>query len=80
MRNVTVEKTKDGKLVLTIDMKAKPLPSSTGVSDIYATTEGNTTLEIINGRPLKLGLNLFLVDPTKAKAARQGRLSGIAND
>jgi hypothetical protein len=57
MRNVEY-RISDGKLIIEIDLNAKTQPSSSGKSNIVATTRGNQPLDIPN-RNLRLGLNLY---------------------
>lgn len=56
MRNVTLQ-VLNGKLVITCDLSAERTPSSTGKTQIIASTEGN---QAVPGNPaIKLGLNLY---------------------
>lgn len=56
MRNVEM-KVEGTKLVITCDLEADQVPSSTGKTLIVASTEGNQS---VPGRPTyKLGLNLY---------------------
>lgn len=56
MENITMDR-KGNKLTITIDLSAKGKPSSTGKSDIIATSGGNQQVPGDGG--FKLGLNLY---------------------
>lgn len=56
-----VEVTKDGKLVLTIDMQNPPAPSASGKTLVVASTHGNqATTATIDGKPIIVGLNAYI--------------------
>jgi len=56
MRNVSL-KVEGSKLIITCDLEADQVPSSTGKTLIVASTEGNQS---VPGHPAyKLGLNLY---------------------
>lgn len=52
---------KNGKLIVTIDVKNPPLPSKTGKSLVVASTFGNLpTTALVNGKPVIIGLNAYI--------------------
>jgi hypothetical protein len=54
-------KIEKGKLIVTIDMNAKPEPSSSGKTLVVASTHGNQTTELkIDGKPVTIGLNAYI--------------------
>lgn len=56
MRNVSLQ-VQGSKLIITCDLAADRTPSSTGKTQIIASTEGN---QAVPGNPaIKLGLNLY---------------------
>lgn len=59
MENVEVE-VKEGKLILTIDLDRNLGPSSSGKTEVIATSRGNSRLDIAGiGRPIFVGLNVY---------------------
>lgn len=57
---------KDGKLVIEIEMKNPPVPSSSGKTLLVATTEGNQkTSVMIEGQPLIVGVNAYIKKPAQ---------------
>lgn len=47
-------------LVIACELPAKPEPSGSGKSDVYATTSGNKATGLkINGKELVVGLNAY---------------------
>jgi hypothetical protein len=59
MRNVTT-KVEGSKLIITVDLAAPTQKSSSGKSDVLASTEGNKIVSTVDGRSLFLGLNAYL--------------------
>lgn len=57
---MTVE-IKNNKLVITIDMNPKPIPSSTGKTLVVASSHGNqATTAMIDGKPIIVGVNAYI--------------------
>ncbi len=60
---INYELKEEGKkkfLVITCELPAKPEPSGSGKSDVYATTSGNVNTSLkINGKDLVVGLNAY---------------------
>jgi len=57
---MTVE-VKDNKLIITIDMNPKPLPSTSGKTLVVASSHGNQqTTATINGKPIIVGVNAYI--------------------
>ena len=56
-RNVATEVTKDGKLIITIDLKAEGELSGSGKSMVIGSTKGNVRIEGTGG--ITLGLNCY---------------------
>lgn len=56
MQNVTAE-VKAGKLIITVDLAQRLGPSSTGKTEMIATTKGNANAPGVAG--VKFGLNVF---------------------
>ena len=57
---MTVE-IKNNKLVITIDMNPKPIPSSTGKTLVVASSHGNqATTAMIEGKPIIVGVNAYI--------------------
>ena len=59
MTNVDM-KVQGSKLVITCDLNAAAVPSSTGKSAIVASTQGNQTIAGPGGKRFKVGLNLYI--------------------
>ena len=52
---------KNNKLVITIDVNAKPAPSASGKTLVVATSHGNQqTMVTIDGKPLIVGVNAYI--------------------
>jgi hypothetical protein len=52
---------KNNKLVITIDVNAKPTPSASGKTLVVATSHGNQqTTVTIDGKPLIVGVNAYI--------------------
>ena len=52
---------KNNKLVITIDVNAKPTPSASGKTLVVATSHGNQqTTVTIDGKPLIVGINAYI--------------------
>lgn len=58
--------TKGRTVTLTIDVPTGGRPSSSGKTELLASTEGNATLTLGDGEIVKLGLNLY-------RAAKAGK-------
>lgn len=57
---MTVE-VKDNKLIITIDMNPKPVPSTSGKTLVVASSHGNQqTTATINGKPIIVGVNAYI--------------------
>ncbi len=57
---MTVE-IKDNKLVITIDMNPKPVPSASGKTLVVASSHGNQrTNATMNGKPIIVGVNAYI--------------------
>jgi hypothetical protein len=52
---------KNNKLVITIDVNAKPTPSASGKTLVVASSHGNQqTTVTIDGKPLIVGVNAYV--------------------
>jgi len=52
---------KNNKLIITIDMNAKPTPSASGKTLVVASSHGNQqTSVMINGKPVIVGVNAYV--------------------
>jgi len=52
---------KNNKLVITIDVNAKPTPSASGKTLVVASSHGNQqTTVTIDGKPLIVGVNAYI--------------------
>ena len=52
---------KNNKLVITIDVNAKPIPSASGKTLVVASSHGNQqTTVTIDGKPLIVGVNAYI--------------------
>lgn len=59
MENVEVE-IKDGKLILTIDLRENLGSSASGKTEVIATSRGNTRIDVPGrNRPIFIGLNVY---------------------
>lgn len=69
MKNVKIERSKDNKLVITIDLTKNYGESSSGKSIIIATTAGNMPV----GDNMYLGLNVYqkIVESEKPVSEKQ---------
>ena len=52
---------KNNKLIITIDMNAKPTPSASGKTLVVASSHGNQqTSVMIDGKPVIVGVNAYV--------------------
>jgi len=52
---------KNKKLIITIDMNAKPTPSASGKTLVVASSHGNQqTTAMIDGKPVIVGVNAYV--------------------
>ena len=52
---------KNNKLIITIDVNAKPTPSASGKTLVVASSHGNQqTTVTIDGKPLIVGVNAYI--------------------
>ena len=52
---------KSNRLIITIDINAKPAPSSSGKTLVVASTHGNQqTTATIDGKPVIVGVNAYI--------------------
>lgn len=52
---------KNGKLVITMDMRDPPSPSKSGKTLVVATSSGNqVTTAVVDGKPVTVGVNAYI--------------------
>jgi Fe-S cluster assembly ATPase SufC len=57
-RNVAV-KVEGNKILVEMDLSAKGEVSASGKSTVIASSKGNQTIAVVDGKVFKLGVNLF---------------------
>lgn len=58
-KNVSYEVSKDNKLVITVDLKARNGMSKSGKTETIATSNGNTKIADKDGNEVIFGLNVY---------------------